>query len=269
LYPSSEIDFIHKESSIWQLFNKRILITGGTGFVGSWLTESLRYVTSVTSVGREYYDDALKGNYDLIFHCAPTPIEPILACAYRNGAKILFTSSGVVYGPLTTRAKESDPTNPKTQYALEKVRSEILLKNSGLDYVIARMFTFAGQGMRDKFAITAFVKAAREGKPINVFGDGKSIRSYLYAADLALWLITLMIDGKGIYNVGSEREISFYELAETVSDMSIPRTPIIMTKPDFIEPSRYYVPDCAKAHELGLKQNYSLEYAIKRMYETI
>ena len=267
MYPDSDVDYVHRESGAWRFFDKRVLITGGTGFVGSWLKESLRYTAKVTSVGRDGYEDALKGDYDLIFHCAHAPIEPVLACAYRGGAKVLFTSSGAVYGPLTTRAKENDLTNPKTQYAVSKVRDEILLKNSGLDYVIARLFAFAGQGMRDYFAVTAFVNAARAGKEIKVFGDGQSIRSYMYAADLALRLLLLMAKVNGIYNVGSERETSICELARMVSDLSIPRTPITSTQPDFIDPARYYVPDCSKAHKLGLKQIHSLEHAVRRMID--
>jgi len=241
----------------------RILLTGSTGFFGTWFKQSVNCTLST----RENYQQVLKGEYDYIIHLAPTPIEPIIECAKKNNASVLYASSGAVYGGAKQRCKETDYPNPKTSYAVEKLRSENLLIHSGLDYKICRLFTFCGEHMRDYFAITAFVNAVKNNKPLKLYGGGLSIRTYLYAKDAVDWMLKILHEGYGVYNIGSERQISIRELANEVSGMVIPRADIISDKREFHDPAPYYVPNCDKAHRLGLFQTYDLDYGIRRMLD--
>jgi len=263
-----DLDFIRKHAKVSHYRNMRVLITGATGFVGSWLSYALsNQCRSLTLCNHENYAEALYYDYDLIFHLAPVDIRPVIDTAYHTGAKVLFTSSGAVYGGVELKPVELCPTRPKTEYGSYKLRDELTLKTSGLDYVNARLFAFAGRGMKDHFAITAFVNAAKQGRPLKLMGGGKMYRSYLYAADLAVWLINLMVDGRGTYNVGSEREITIKDLARSVAEHVIPNAEIIEDPRPFDEPAPYYVPNCDKAHALGLMQVHDLDYAIRRMLE--
>ena len=88
------------------------------------------------------------------------------------------------------------------------------------------------------------------GSPIRIGGDGTPYRSYLYAADLAIWLWTILFKGKSLrpYNVGSEEDYSIASLALIVNEalggnslIEIARSP----EPNS-SPSRY-VPAVARA----------------------
>lgn len=246
--------------------NKLILITGASGFFGSWMANSLNGECDLVLANRSNLQETLKiMKYDYIFHFAPTPIEPIIECARHNDTKVLYASSGAVYGRVETKVTEEEPVNPTTDYGMFKLHNELVLKRSGLDYCIARLFAFCGKGMNGTFAITSFVDALKQGKLLHVLGGGKSVRTYLYIEDAIRWLRKIMLDGQGTYNVGSHREITIEQLARQVASFRIPPAELFYDKREFIDPAPYYVPDCSKAHDLGLSQWHDLCYGIERM----
>ncbi|MFA6270284.1 MAG: NAD-dependent epimerase/dehydratase family protein [Candidatus Paceibacterota bacterium] len=266
----NDIEFIHSKVDLSPLVGSNILITGATGFFGTHLVNILSVVNCdlTTISGRDLtIKDKIQGRYDYILHFAPIPIEPILECANRGWSTVLYASSGAVYGGAQTMVRETDETFPKTTYGKEKLRSEFLLKESTLDYRICRLFTFAGTGMRDYFAITQFINAAKQGKPLTLFNHGNAIRSYMYIADAVVWILKILLDGYGIYNVGSERQTSIKQLAEAISEQFTPNSRIVNDNREFHENAPYYVPDCCKAHNLGLWQWHDLDYSVRRMME--
>ena len=158
-----DIQFMQKHISGYK--NKRVLITGARGFFGSWMAKALYNDCIVVLADRTNINDMLLSKYDYIFHFAPTPIEPVIECAKKSNAKVLYASSGAVYGGLEEKVSETSPTNPKTDYGYEKLRSETVLRKSGLDYCTARLFTFCGTNMKNTFAITSFVDAIKNDRP--------------------------------------------------------------------------------------------------------
>jgi dTDP-glucose 4,6-dehydratase len=192
----------------------------------------------------------------------------------RGVEKFLLASSGAVYGrqpPDLEKTPEDylggpDPLDPRSAYAEGKRMAEWMCAASGLPVKIARGFAFLGPYLPidAHFAAGNFVRDALAGRPLVVAGDGTPVRSYLYAADLAIWLWTMLLRGESgrAYNVGSEREINIADLARLVAGplpVEVRGTPVVGRKPE------RYVPSTARARtELHLEERIDLSESIRR-----
>jgi dTDP-glucose 4,6-dehydratase len=203
------------------------------------------------------------------------------AC-FSGVRKILFTSSGAVYGKQPsdmTHIPEyfigaPETTDPNTAYGQSKRASEFLCaayaNKYGLQALIARCFAFIGPRLplNSNLAVGNFIQDALNGRPIQITGDGTSYRSYLYAADLAIWLWTILFKGQSCrpYNVGSENDLTIAQLAQTVANVVAPDLPIqIAIKHIPNQPVARYVPMTQRAKtELGLQEFIKLPDAIQR-----
>jgi dTDP-glucose 4,6-dehydratase len=118
------------------------------------------------------------------------------------------------------------------------------------------------------YAVGNFIGDCLKNRPIIIKSDGTPLRSYLYAADLAEWLWTILLCGTHArpYNVGSAEAITIRDLAYRVRDCAGTSNPVEIlgaTIPG-ARPERY-VPSIERASsELNLKPRYSLDEAIHR-----
>lgn len=201
-----------------------------------------------------------------------------LACGAK---KILLTSSGAVYGKQPaelTHIPEDysgapDPLDPKTAYGQGKRLAEHLCvlygQKSAVEMKIARCFAFVGPylPLDIHFAIGNFIRDGLNGGPIVILGDGTPHRSYLYAADLAIWLWTILFRGQSLrpYNVGSHESLSIAAVARRVAEQFQPRVPVeIRGTPNPQKSVERYVPDISRARqELGLEARIELPQAIR------
>jgi dTDP-glucose 4,6-dehydratase len=148
----------------------------------------------------------------------------------------------------------------------------VYARQYGFDALIARLFAFVGPHLPldANYAVGNFIRDVLAGGPVRIAGDGTPYRSYLYAADLAIWLWTILIKGETLrpYNVGSGQALTIAELARTVVDATIPETPIEITQKTVPgAPPLRYVPCVTRAEqELGLRPWISLTEGIRRTY---
>ncbi|MBN3493423.1 NAD-dependent epimerase/dehydratase family protein [Vibrio neptunius] len=317
----------HLEKDISYFRNKKIFITGGTGFFGKWLLETFKFLNENNSLNvsltiltrspekfeRKYphlfgyerfrffqgdvrdFED-LEEDFDIIIHAATDASaelnrsEPDLmrstimdgtkrVCdfAERTGCKrILYTSSGAAYGPQPDDLASMPETfldnplfNHSDAYASAKLESETYFKeNASCEVVIARCFAFSGPylPLDGSYAFGNFILDALNEKNILINGDGTAVRSYLYAADLVIWLLRMLSSGrnKEIYNVGSPEGISIFELAYLINNLRDNNAEVkVLGKAS--SNKNQYVPDVSKAEsELNLKVYTSLKSAINK-----
>jgi len=192
----------------------------------------------------------LLANKDVLFHFAcsslpGTPIEKIdddirdniertvkffqvaASCGIK---KIVFPSSGgTVYGPCKTLPiTEESPTNPICSYGITKLAVEkyliLLHKVYGIDYLIFRISNPYGPGQNPQGKqglIANVISRLLMNKPITVFGEGKTVRDYIYIDDVAqAFLFALQANIKNeIFNIGSGIGFSINEVINLISDL--------------------------------------------------
>jgi dTDP-glucose 4,6-dehydratase len=227
----------------------------------------------------------MPGTYDPIrkFDADVEGTRRVIALAgERRSRRLMFTSSGAVYGPQPPEVAlldedyrgAPDPTDTSTAYGQAKRVSEFLCsaaaERGDVDVVIARGFAFAGPflPLNGNYAFGNFMRDALGGGPIVVDGDGTPLRSYLYAADLAAWLWTLLLKARShrVYNVGSDISVSIAALARLIAEIVSPGARVeIKREAQEGEPVRRYVPSIERARtDLGLAPLVSLQESIAR-----
>lgn len=204
----------------------------------------------------------------------------VLDLAVRSGARrILFTGSGAQYGVLDhlrvsepyAGACRSDSTASVYGEAkrVQETLGAIYAESYGLDVIMARCFAFSGPGLPldGHFAIGNFVRDAMRADAIVLNSSGQAIRSYLHGADLAGWLLTLMLRGErgAAYNVGSDQAISIADLARRVGNRIAPDKPVCILGQTDTAGRSFYVPDISRARGLGLDVWTSLDMSIDSM----
>lgn len=158
-----------------------------------------------------------------------------IAKKIHKKSKIVYCSSGAVYGKQPSEIEKIDEKylfqdithlHPlKRDYALGKRNAEIQFKefgNTGFNVAIARCFAFYGDYLPEDghFAYSSFLKSAKKGEDIKVTADNVVIRSYMHADDLVESLIRIAFNSDNtcpIYNVGSDKEISIFDLANKIA----------------------------------------------------
>lgn len=216
-----------------------------------------------------------------MFDTIVTGTRRALDLALDDKARLLFLSSGAVYGiqpwELAHVGEDwtggPDPCDPRSAYGEGKRAAEMLCaihgSQFGLDVVNARIFALLGPllSLDIHFAAGNFIRDALAGRKLVIQGDGRAVRSYLYAADLAVWLWTLLIAGRpgAAYNMGSEDAISIADLARRVDALLGGGGVDILGRPDPGWNAGRYVPSTALIRrELGVAPMVDLDEAIRR-----
>lgn len=337
-----DLELVRKSmGSLWEkLRGKRIFITGGTGFFGSWLLETLidadrEYQLGVQAVVLTRDPQAFvrraphlarasmiqlhtgdissfvrpAGHFTHVIHAAtdvthlshadPIKVLDSIVAGTRRVLDLfvrdpeqhpgqstlesfLYVSSGAAYGPQPPEvammsesfAQAPSTTDTSSTYGNSKRLAEHLCclyeQRSKFPLKIARCFAFLGPYMPFEAHLAAgtFIQSALDGKDIYITGDGTTLRSYLYGADLAIWLWTILLKETHatLYNVGSESAISIRDLAQMTQSILNPsgQVHIAKTLPPGRLPARL-VPATDRARsELALAAHVEIDEAIRR-----
>ncbi len=182
------------------------------------------------------------GEHDAdVMHNSATINLNIAHYGHKAGMKkIFYSSSACMYpaynqeDPENPNCKEDSayPAAPDSEYGWEKLFSERLylsyFRNYGLQVRIARFHNIFGpegtwQGGKEKApaAVCRKIAEAKEGGEIEIWGDGKQTRSFLYIDECLEGVRTLMkSDFTGPVNIGSDEMVSINQLAEMVMSVA-------------------------------------------------
>jgi len=177
---------------------------------------------------------------DIIYNSAMINLNMLEACYKRNVKKIFYSSSACIYPKYNQQDPENPktaedtayPANPDSEYGWEKLFSERLYmafhRNYGMDVRIARFHNIFGpEGSwndgREKApaALCRKVAQAPDGSKIEIWGDGKQTRSFLYIDECLDGVRRFMQSSFiGPINIGSEEMVTIDQLAYMVMDIA-------------------------------------------------
>ncbi len=229
-----------------RLKDKRILVTGSSGFVGRHLVARLeannaKVIPFDITDGKdvtEWKDFASIKKVDVVFHLAAITYVPLsqenpsltyrinilgtvnaLECCRLNHAKIVYASSYVYGDPQYLPVDEKHPINPTNPYARSKVAGELLCRAYNEDYgvpcVILRSFNIYGAGQGEEFLIPEIIKQLKAGRFVTL-KDLTPKRDFMHLNDAVdAYVKAGEYDESDfeIFNIGSGKSYSVREVA--------------------------------------------------------
>ena len=178
----------------------------------------------------------------------------VLAAARRYRCRTILASTSEVYGKgVRVPFHEDDDlllsstSRSRWSYAASKMLDEFLglaaHRQYGLPVTVVRFFNTVGPGQTGRYGMVVprFVRAALQGEPVTIYGDGQQTRCFCHVQDTVRALVALLDLAEGtsgeIYNIGSSDEITIEHLARTVIERTESAAPI-----EYIPYSEAYAP---------------------------
>jgi nucleoside-diphosphate-sugar epimerase len=275
----------------------RILVTGGSGFIGTPLVRELRKSHEVLALSRDAGDIAEPGTLEQVkpvehvFHFAGRTFVPdswkdtagfmstnvlgtanVIAYCRRVRAPLTFASAYVYGKPERLPIAEDARPKPNNPYALSKYLAEQLCEFAaaydGLRVTVIRPFNIYGPGQPEHFLIPTIIRQLKAGGPIRVM-DLAPRRDYLHVDDLVR-LLTSTVAGKGksycLVNAGSGESRSVREIIDIVQEIAGTSLDVLDEgKPRHQELDDVRADVSLAAREFGWKPTTSLRVGIERL----
>ena len=215
--------------------------------------------------------------YDVQSNLAPS-VKLIEQCAFHKIKKFFFISSGgTIYGiPEKTPIPETHPKNPINSYAITKLGVEKFLHLyhhlHGLEYVVLRLSN--PYGPRQPFdkgqgVIAVFMHNILSGKALEVWGDGKQERDYLYIDDAIQAFITVLKKDtpSRIYNFGSGKPTSVNDIISILKEVSGKDFGVVYKQARSADVPKNFLDISRAEKELGWKPTVNLNDGIQKTWE--
>jgi nucleoside-diphosphate-sugar epimerase len=146
------------------------------------------------------------------------------ACVGRPLDRVVYASSSSVYGDAAAIPMREDALpQPVSPYGVTKLAAEQLCYLYYFNYQVPttslRYFTVYGPRQRPDMGFRKFLEAARDGRPISVYGDGEQTRDFTFVADAVRATATAATRGVSgrAYNIGGGSRVSVNQVMDMVS----------------------------------------------------
>ena len=205
-------------------------------------------------------------------------INILRACVKNNIQNIIAASSAAVYGntkiiPVT----EDSILNPVSPYGADKISMEFYIRafanTFNLNAISLRFFNVYGKGQSNAYAgvITKFLQNIKSKTPLEIFGDGKNTRDYVFIDDLIHGILQAIKNIQGqkgtIYNLASGTSTSVNDLALLMLKISKKNLEIIhkLSRPGDLLFSEVLL--LKAKNELNYNPKFNLESGLTKLFE--
>jgi len=204
----------------------------------------------------------------------------MLEAARKNSVKrFVFASSGAPIGECEPPIHEELAPHPVSPYGASKLAGEgycsAYFRTFGVETVALRFGNVYGPGSGHKSSVVAkFIRLAMKGQPLEIYGDGKQTRDFIYIADL-IRAILLAASAPGIggetFQIATNAETTVKELADklvpVLSESGYPNVRVRYAEPRLGDVRRNFS-DTSKARKmLGWKAEIGLAEGLLKTVE--
>lgn len=241
-------------------------------------------------------DEAVLARHDAFLHFASTTnprvgtivdelrqLEDLARLLERARAapalRLVYCSSGgTIYREADRPHREDDPLEPRIPYAWGKLAAEELIayhgRAHGLRQLVLRCANVYGPGQsidKRQGVIVKLLHDLREGRPTEVWGDGRAVRDYLFVGDLCALIEAALADpgAAGVVNVGSGAGTSILDLVDAI-EAATGRRPELRHAPAEARSPATSVLDAGRAQALlGWRATTPLPEGIRATWEWV
>jgi len=239
---------------------KRVLVTGGTGFIGRCLVDHLYDAGLVVDIGTRSLEMSEKlgfifldlempssiislengCSYDVIIHMGAKvdfsgvtekelytanvlATDCLVYLAKKWKAHLVFASSSLIAGSTVQHIDRNVPDNPDYAYTKSKWIAEQIIISSNVSSCILRIAGVFGKDGPNHLGLNRVIDGAINGVTPTQFGDGKALRNYIYVHDVARAIISVIRDKlTGMHLMAGHESISIKEMMEGVCQTFLP-----------------------------------------------
>ena len=198
------------------------------------------------------------------------------AARAAGGPRVVYASSSSVYGDAPALPLREDARcEPVSPYGVSKLAAEHLgvlyHRNFGLPVVSLRYFTVYGPRQRPDMAFHRFLRAARDGKPIHLFGDGRQTRDFTFVSDIVAATRAAADSGRpgSVYNVGGGERVVLNDVLGRIEDVTGRRLTVVRDEVQKGDMRDTFADTTAAGRDLGFRSTVPLAQGIEREWEWI
>ena len=198
------------------------------------------------------------------------------AARAAGGPRVVNASSSSVYGETPTLPLREDARcEPISPYGVSKLAAEHLAvlyqRNFGLPVVSLRYFTVYGPRQRPDMAFHRFLKAARDGDSIHVFGDGGQTRDFTFVSDIVAATRAAADSGRPgrVYNVGGGERVVLSDVLGQIEAVTGRRLTVIRDEVQKGDMRDTFADTTAARRDLGFRSTVPLTKGLEREWAWI